>query len=111
MSEYTMRMHNEHFQNIKKGIKIIEVHLNDKKRDVMGAGDKIIFVNRKDSEIIISKVLTIYKNKSFNNLFKMFDISKTGYTTKKEINEALGEFYTKEQEKKFGVVGIEIKVI
>lgn len=111
MKEFKMRMHDEHFQNIKKGIKTIEVRLNDEKRSKVEEGDRIIFINRKDSEKLISEVVAVYRNKGFSKLLGMFDILKTGYATKKEIKMALEEFYSREQEKEFGTMGIEIKLV
>ena len=59
-------------------------------------------------EKILVKVVDLYKAESFENLFKEI------YTDIEEIEtktKSMYRFYSKEQEKQYGVVGIKIKIL
>ena len=66
------------------------------------------------SQKILVKVINIYKYKSFNDLYEALPLAKCGYILN-EIDRAkanvMDEYYTKEQQTKYGVLGIEIKLI
>lgn len=81
--EHFMRLHEEPFELIKFGKKIIEIRLNDEKRQKVNIGDTITFSKLPDCE-----------GKSM-----------------KWMLEKTYEIYTKEQEEKYGALGIRIEVI
>ena len=58
-------------------------------------------------------MIGILRYKTFAELFEDFDISVLAddSMTKDELLGILGEFYTPEKQKEFGVVGIRIKVL
>ena len=104
---HKMKLKEEPFENIKNGTKTIEFRLYDEKRQKVKIGDKIEFSKLPDlQEKILVDVLDIYKDRTFKELFERL------IENKKEIERktnSMYQFYSKEQEKKYGVVGIKIK--
>lgn len=92
-----------------KGIKTVEGRLNKGKFAIMKIGDILVM----ESENAIFEVIgkNIYPN--FKEMLKKQGI-KNVIPDKDNINDAVSayyKFYTKEQEKRFGVVAIKIKKI
>ena len=109
MSEKILTQHRESkpFEEIKKGIKKIEIRLCDKKRRGIKLGQKIKLINRiNKNETLIVRVIGLSKFENFEKLFKVFNKEIKGY--EKEI---LKRVYSKEKEKKFGVLVIHFELI
>lgn len=107
---HKMNLNNEPFNSIEDGSKTVELRLNDEKRQQIKVKDLIEFTNREDSRKIMTEVIDLYKYPSFAELFKHFDKKDLGYDEDEEANpEDMEEFYTKEEQDKYGVVGIKIK--
>lgn len=107
-----MRLHNEPFELIKNGTKTIELRLNDEKRSIIKENDIILFENRKNAEIIKTKVIKLHKYDSFEELYKHFDKVSLGYNYNEEVSyKDMEKYYSKEEQDKYGVLGIEIKLI
>lgn len=104
---YRMKLQNEPFKQIKKGTKEIEIRLNDEKRKVFKINDYIEFTNITTLEIMFVKITNLYHFESFEKMFNNFDNSTLGGGTYKEMYD----YYSKEEENKYGVLGIEIKVL
>ena len=64
-------------------------------------------------EYIDTKVIKLHKYNSFSEMLNNFDISilSDKSMTKEELINVLEEFYTKEEQEKYGVLGIEIELI
>ncbi len=110
--KYEMRLHDEPFQLIKNGTKTIEMRLNDEKRRVLKKGDIIEFQNRKTKEKIETKIIDLHYFHNFDELYQMFDKEKIGYL-KDEVADSkdMELYYSKEEQKQYGVVGIEIELL
>lgn len=104
---YRMKLQGEPFKQIKKGIKKIEIRLNDEKRKFFEINDYIEFTNISTLEIMFVKITNLYHFESFEKLFNNFDNSILGCGSYEEMYK----YYSKEEEKKYGVLGIEIKVL
>ena len=104
---YRMKLQNEPFKQIKKEIKKIEIRLNDEKRKIFEINDYIEFTNITTLEIMFVKITNLYHFESFEKLFNNFDNSILGCGSYEEMYK----YYSKEEEKKYGVLGIEIKVL
>lgn len=111
--KYIMKLNPKYFEYMKNGTKRVEIRLNDEKRKGIKIGDEIIF--QKEPELtdeIHTEIIGLKIKKSFKELIDTLDISQ--YSDKNETKEKflkdLYKFYTKEKEKKYGVVGIEIKL-
>ena len=104
---YRMKLQNEPFNQIKLGTKEIEIRLNDEKRKIFEINDYIEFTNISTLEIMFVKITNLYHFESFEKLFNNFDNSILGCGSYEEMYK----YYSKEEENKYGVLGIEIKVL
>ena len=104
---HRMKLQNEPFKQIKKEIKKIEIRLNDEKRKIFEINDYIEFTNITTLEIMFVKITNLYHFESFEKLFNNFDNSILGCGSYEEMYK----YYSREEEKKYGVLGIEIKVL
>lgn len=110
---YDMRLADEPFEKIWREEKTIEIRLYDEKRKKIKVGDKIVFHQLSDeSNVIIADVIALHRFKTFQELFSSDLFSKTGCgeLSKESAREYMYKFYSKEQEKEFGVLGIEISL-
>lgn len=112
MATHYMNLHHEPFISIKSGEKTIEMRLNDEKRALIKVNDNIVFKNNETNEEIKVLVINIYRYESFEELYKHHDKVSIGYK-KDEIArpEDMLVYYSKEKIEKYGVLGIEIKLV
>ena len=105
---YKMKLREKPFEEIKNGTKTIEYRLYDKKRQQIKVGDQIEFSKLPElQEKILVDVVELYRDDTFENLFKKL------YNNEKEIEskvESMHQYYTKEEEKKYGVIGIKLNI-
>ena len=108
--KHTMKLNNNPFRSIKNGTKNIELRLNDEKRQLLNIGDIIEFTNRDNGEKLITEIEDLYHYSSFEELYPNHDKLSMGYA-KNEIADPkdMEEYYSKEEQEKYGVVGIKIK--
>lgn len=103
---HRMKLEERPFEGIKNGTKTIEFRLYDEKRRQVKIGDKIEFSKLPDlQEKILVKVLEIYKEETFEDLFRKL------YANEEEIErktKAMYQYYSQKKEKDYGVVGIKI---
>lgn len=106
-----MHLTSSNFEKILSWQKTLEVRLNDEKRRLLKVDDIVEFEND-DGEVIPCKITKLSYFTSFADLFATWDnCIKVWYDTK-NIEQALKgvyTIYTPEQEKEFGVVGIEVE--
>ncbi|HEX4103915.1 MAG TPA: ASCH domain-containing protein [Candidatus Paceibacterota bacterium] len=107
-----MKLATEYFDKIEAGTKSIECRLYDEKRQQIKIGDNIEFSDAQDGKRkVMSEVVALHQFRSFGDLFKRFSVVALGGNTKDEVFSALRKFYSPEDEEKYGVVGIEIKLV
>ena len=107
-----MKLNNGPFKNIKNGTKTIELRLNDEKRQLLKIKDLIEFTNRETLEQLLVEIENLYHYPSFEELYKHFDKVAMGYKEDEEANpKDMEEYYSKEEQGKYGVLGIEIKKV
>ena len=108
----TMRLQQHPFERMKEGKQTIEMRLCDEKRSKLKVGDEIMFVNAADeSEHIITKIIALHKFSDFKSLYKHFNKVSLGYEQNEVAKpEDMEIYYTKEMQKEYGVLGIEIKL-
>lgn len=110
--KYEMRLNNEPFMKIKNGTKTIELRLNDEKRQLLKEKDLIEFTNRETNEKLLAEIEKLYKYPSFEELYKHHDKISMGYNENEEAKYTdMEKYYSKEEQKEYGVVGIKIKKI
>ncbi|MCH5171916.1 MAG: hypothetical protein J1F31_03695 [Erysipelotrichales bacterium] len=109
--EHNMNLYNDAFEMIKLKIKTIEMRLNDEKRKKIKIGDIICFQNIKTKDKIYAKVINLYNFESFDELYKQFPKTALGYKDDEDANPSdMLEYYSIDQIKKYGVLGIEISL-
>lgn len=110
-----MKLNSSPFNMIKSGEKTIELRLNDEKRRLLNIGDEIEFVNTEDDKLkLLAKITAIHHFKSFEELYKSLPLLKCGYTQNDIATAKASDmdiYYSKEKQSKYGVLGIEIKII
>ena len=108
--KYEMKLNNGPYTNIKNGTKTIELRLNDEKRQLLKVKDLIEFTNRETLEKMLVEIQNLYHYPSFEELYKHFDKVSMGYK-EDDIADSkdMEEYYSKEEQGKYGVLGIEIK--
>ena len=107
---HRMRLVDFAFNAIKNKEKTIEIRLNDEKRRQIKVGDSIDFQHIDTGDILKVQVINLYKFDTFEELFNKFDYKKLGL---KETDDytIMDNFYTKEEQSKYGALAIEIKLI
>lgn len=112
--EHEMKLQPEYYNFILNGTKRIEIRLFDEKRQQIKLGDKIKFLKEPDlNESFNAKVIALLRYESFDEMFKDFDISilADNSMTKEELINVLEQFYTKEKQNQYGVLGIKIELM
>lgn len=112
---HQMKLFREPFFRIKDGKKIIEVRLFDKKRQKVSIGDEIEFslIDNPDERILV-KVMGLSRFNSFKTLYSRFHYSLFGHPHETTLNNQIKdirECYSKEEEEKYGALGIHIELI
>lgn len=113
--EHVMKLRPNPFSMIKNGKKTIELRLYDEKRQLISVGDVIRFVNTKDEkDVLVAEVMQLHIFKSFDELYQNLPLLKCGYT-EENVDSALPSdmeaYYSKEEQSRYGVVGIEIGLL
>ena len=106
-----MKLHPSPFEKIKSGEKTIELRLYDEKRQQLKVGDKIVFTDTTTGETLNTTVVKLHRFDSFEELYKSLPLLKCGYTTENIDNansSDMEEYYSVEEQRKHGVVGIEL---
>lgn len=112
---YHMKLRPSPYYKMKSGIKTIELRLNDEKRRQIQPGDTIVFSNTEIPELkLTTQVVALHHYPSFAELFEFLPINMCGFDHEKLAAGAVAEmrqYYSAEQEEKYGVLGIEIRLI
>ena len=109
-----MKLQSSPFEMIRSGRKTIELRLFDEKRKLISIGDEIEFVSSSDSTISLDcRVIALHKFDSFEDLYASLPLLQCGYT-ENDISTAspcdMDVYYSIEDQKKYGVIGIEIEL-
>ncbi len=108
---HKMKLNSAPFEMIKCGEKTIELRLFDEKRQQVKVGDNIIFTNTSTGETLNTTVTKLHRFNTFNELYKSLPLLKCGYTTEnvdKATPSDMEQYYSVEEQRKYGVVGIEL---
>ena len=109
---HKMKLRDKPFKSIKEGTKTIELRLYDEKRKLLNAGDVIEFTNIDTKEVIKVEILQLHRFNNFDDLYKHFNKVSMGYEENEVANPSdMEEYYSKEEQQEYGVVGIEIKLL
>jgi len=114
MKVHQMKLALPVFQKVALGKKVIESRLFDKKRQLLSCGDKIIFRENDEPEkygeieVVVEEILHF---KTFAELFSAIDPAFFGGENSDFLWQEIKQFYSDEEEEKFGVVGIRFRVV
>ena len=111
MTTHQLKLAAEPFDAIVSGNKTIESRLYDAKRQKIQIGDRIIFTNRDNSEqTVAAEVVDLLRYATFRDLFSHNNPRKFGGDNVEWLENQISEFYSIEDQKIYGVIGIEFKV-
>ena len=112
---HAMHLKNEPIKRVESGTKTVELRLYDNKRKLIDVGDNIIFIDlSNDSERLAARVKALYRHVSFEELFSDIALEKCGFQNGETVEEAaasMQKYYSKEQIRQYGVLGIKLEVI
>jgi len=111
--EHEMGLYEAPFNSMKSGRKKVEVRLNDEKRRKIKLEDKITFTKIPgEKESLTVEVTGLRKYPTFKELYENIpasDLDAIGDSIKQMVENTY-QIYTVEQEEKWGVLAIDIKV-
>lgn len=109
---HEMNLNPEPFESIYNKEKDIEMRLYDEKRRMLSIGDIIVFINNKTFIKVKAVVTNLYIYNDYYELYKNFEKTRLGYKKNEVAHPSdMEEYYSKEKIEKYGVIGIEIKVL
>ncbi len=108
----TMKVQSKYYQLLKSGQKKVELRLYDEKRQAIHVGDTIVFSDLSDaSDCFTAHVVHLYLAENFSALCHQILPQWAGFSSQQELLDVLEEFYSPDQQRQYGVVGIEIEKI
>ncbi|EDO57729.1 ASCH domain protein [Clostridium sp. L2-50] len=107
---HEMRLKPDPFEGIEAGKKKIEFRLCDEKRRLIKPGDKILFTNTDTGQNILTYVVDIHKADSFVQLKEVL-VKKNLIEENDFEPSTMLKYYSSEEEKEYGVVGVEIALL
>ena len=109
---YSMRLQHQPFLSIKSGRKTIELCLNDDKRKLLNEGDMVEFTDVNTGDTLTCEVVNLHRYASFEELYQNHDKISIGYTENEVADpKDMLAYYPLDEIEKYGVVGIEIKIV
>jgi ASC-1-like (ASCH) protein len=109
---HEMRLHPLPFGKIKDGTKTIEVRLNDEKRQEIKVGDQIEFLLRPDfAEKVTVEVTELLHTSTFAEMYTLHPKEEFGIEDIDAAVAGMGQYYSPEDEQKYGVLGIKFKKV
>jgi ASC-1-like (ASCH) protein len=113
--DHTMKLNDGPFVAMKDGRKTVEIRLFDEKRRAVKVGDHITFTRVSNpGEKIFVVVEELLRYDSFAAMLDELPMIAFGYPDDYDKNVFMNEIYkiyTPEEEIKFGVLGIRIKIV
>lgn len=112
---HTMRLTPGPFERMRSGQKTIELRLYDEKRRRLCAGDTIEFICTDGSGArLTAAVRALHVFDSFTALYRALPLTACGYTEREAAAaspEDMDLYYSKEEQRSWGVVGIETALL
>ena len=104
--KYKMKLQQSPFEKIREGTKTIEIRLNDEKRQLLQVGDEIEFTSLHNPEqTILTEVVELLHFPTFEELFSQLPPNEYGGGASSDMYQ----HYSKDDEDRFGVLGIRIR--
>ena len=100
---------------IRSGQKTFELRLYDEKRQLVQVDDEIEFSCLDGNETpFVVRVIALHLFKNFGELYAALPLLKCGYTEETigaASPEDMNQYYSVEEQARYGVVGIEIRIV
>lgn len=110
--QHQMQLATEPFNKIASGAKLIESRLFDEKRQQISLDDIITFTEKNNPQNIVKTVVkALLRYKTFNELFQDHDPILFGGEGREFLLRQIKNFYSTEDENKYGVVGLRLELI
>ena len=113
--KHKMKLRSQPFNMIRSGQKIYELRLYDEKRQLVQVNDEIEFSCLDEDETpFVVRVVALHLFNNFGELYATLPLLKCGYTQETidtASPEDMNRYYSVEEQKLYGVVGIEIKLM
>lgn len=113
--KHFMKLNEAPFAMIESEKKTIELRLYDEKRQQISVGDEIEFSCVGNLERrLIRRVIALHTFPSFKDLYQALPLLQCGYTEENLATASpldMEQYYSQEEQSKFGVVGIEMESI
>lgn len=110
---FELKLNKKPYESMKNGEKTVEMRLYDEKRQKINIGDYIVFKLRDNEEEQIKTVVQdvdVFLN--FEQLYNAFDKASLGYKEDEPASyKDMEEYYSLEEQSKYGVVGITVELI
>ena len=107
-----MKLQHAPFLAIKSGRKKIEMRLYDEKRSLIKVGDTVEFTDTETGEQLVCAVVNLYLYSTFEQLYANHTKEEIGYFEGELADpKDMLAYYPKEEQEKYGVVGIEIQLV
>ncbi len=107
-----MKLSAEPFAKIASGKKVIESRLYDEKRQQIALGDEIEFSENDHPEHTAkTRVIALLRYQTFKDLFADHDPGLFGGESREFLLEQIKQFYSDEDEQKYGVVGVRLAFV
>lgn len=105
--EHHLKLKSPFFEKVANGSKKMELRLFDKKRRLMRLGDTLVFhENDYPEKIILKKVAGLVRFPDFESLIQVMPLSLFDSLTKEALLSDVNQFYSLEDQKENGVLGI-----
>ena len=108
-----MKLQAAPFAMIKSGRKTYELRLYDEKRRAIAIGDEIVFSHAVTGEKVRCTVISLRRFPSFSALYASLPLLACGYTEEtvgSASPEDMAQYYKKEDELRYGVLAIEMRL-
>lgn len=111
MTNHQLHLHSEPFEYIQSSKKTIESRLYDEKRRLYRVGDTLVFINRANSQHINATITRLFTERTFHDLFNNKHTNGKFSTDDVDILlDGIEKYYSKDDQDKYSVLGIEFKV-
>lgn len=107
-----MKLKTLYLNMIKDGSKTIELRLFDEKRKLIKTGDKIVFSDVSNSQnTVTTQVINLHLAQDFAMICDKINSKDAGFHSDIDLIKTMQNFYPLDEQQKYGVVGIEIKLV
>ena len=111
MKSHSLHLNSAPFGKIKAGRKTIESRLNDEKRRDYNIGDTLLFTCRDTGEVLTATITQLHHFPTFLELFKSIPKEKYANESLELLIQEIEQFYSAEEEQRWGVLGIEFTLV